>query len=1026
MNSSTKSRGVIAWMVANPVVANLLMIALIGGGLLMATRIKKEVFPDFELDLVTVSIAYPGASPEEIERGIVTAVENAIRGLNGIEEVTARATEGSAAISIELASDADRSQTFQDIRQAVDRIRTFPENAENPQVSLATRKREVLQVVLYGDADESSLREIAETVRDRLLETDGISQIDVLSQRSFEVHVELEQDQLREYNITHSDVAASIRNASVELPGGQIRTVSSDVLIRVSDRKEYARDIRDIVVLKSDDGGLVRVGDIAKVAEGFSEEERYSHYNGKPSVVLAVYRVGDQTPVGVADTVRKELGSIEADLAAGIEWTIENDRSQHYRDRLTLLLKNAAMGLILVMGLLAVFLDVRLAFWVTMGIPTSFLGSLLILAALGISINIISMFAFIIALGIVVDDAIVAGENIYENRQRGMSFPRAAIHGAQEVGGAIGFAICTNIITFLPLAFVPGTIGKIWKVIPFVVIATFLISWIESLLILPSHLAHEYKTTRLERWMDKARVACSAGLSWYTRRLYAPVLRFTLRWRMATVAACLACVLLTWAFATSGRIGWILMPRVESDMAAVTAVFPDGTPQAKVSAARVQLVEAAQEIASNNPGLVTGVEARTEGKSVEVFAHLSDPAIRPMNTAAVTKLWRSTTGDVTGAKYVRFESDRGGPGSGAGVTLEISHNNPEMLELAALDLAERLQAFPAVQNIDDGTASGVEQLNAKLSPAGDSLGLNSTELARQIRSNFFGTEALRYQRGRHEVRVLVRRPESGRDSRDDIESILVQTPSQTQVPLREVATVETGTAYTVINRRDAKRTLTLRANVSPIGETSKILDSLRAEILPSVQADYPGLHYSFQGRQRSFAESLNALLSGLLLSVIAMYFLLAMAFKSYLQPLVVMAALPLGAVGAVMGHWLLGFNLSILSMMGFIALAGVLVNDAIVLVTFANQLVKEGVSPHDAIEQAAQRRLRAVLLTTLTTFGGLAPMIFETSRAARFMIPMAISLGFGILLATAVTLILVPSLYSLLADGKRLFGAKAT
>ncbi len=989
------------------------MIALILGGLLVATRIKKEVFPDFELDLVNVTVSYPGASPEEIERGIVTAVENAIRGLTGIEEVTARATEGLASISIELSSEADRSQTFQDIKQAVDRVRTFPENAENPQVSLATRKREVLQVILFGGASEDSLREIAETVRDRLLATEGISQIDVLAQRSFEVHVELNQAQLRKYNITHSDVATSIRSASVELPGGQIRTVSSDVLIRVSDRKEYARDIREIVVLKSDDGGLVRVGDIADVSEGFSEEERYSHYNGKPSIVLAVFRVGDQTPVGVADSVRKQLGMIEADLPAGIDWTIENDRSKHYRDRLTLLLKNAAMGLILVMGLLAFFLDVRLAFWVTMGIPTSFLGSLLILAALGISINVISMFAFIIALGIVVDDAIVVGENIYENRQRGLSFPKASVRGAQEVGGAIGFAICTNIITFLPLAFVPGTVGKIWKVIPVVVIATFLISWVESLLILPSHLAHEHRTTRLERWMDKARVACSAGLDWVTRQIYAPILRASLR------------VLLTWAFATSGRIGWILMPRVESDMAAVTAVFPDGTPQAKVSAARIQLVEAAQAISDANPGLVTGIEARTEGKSVEVLAHLSDPAIRTMNTESVTKRWRAQTGDVTGAKYVRFESDRGGPGSGAGVTLELSHNNPESLELAALDVAERLGAFPAVQNIDDGTASGVEQLNAKLSPTGDSLGLTSTELARQIRSNFFGTEALRYQRGRHEVRVLVRRPDAGRNSRDDIESILIQTPAQTQVPLREVATVETGRAYTVINRRDAKRTLTLRANVSPIGETSKILATLSSQIMPSVQADYPGLHYSFQGRQRSFVDSIRALTKGLLLSIVVMYFLLAVAFKSYLQPLVVMAALPLGAVGAVLGHWLLGFNLSILSLMGFIALAGVLVNDAIVLVTFANQLVAEGTEPRTAIEQAAMRRLRAVLLTTLTTFGGLAPMIFETSRAARFMIPMAISLGFGILLATAVTLILVPSLFSLLADGQRLLRAKS-
>ena len=1008
---SLQRDGVIGWMVRNPVVPNLLMIFFIVGGLFTTSRIKKEYFPEFELDVVQVTVQYPGASPEEIERGIVTPIENAVRGIAGVDELVATAKEGVASVRLELVADADRQRTFQDIRQAVDRIRTLPENVERPQVNLLARRREVMRIALYGAASEASLRELAELVRDRLLESQHISQVEVASGRGYEVHVTLDEQQLRAYGLTHSQVAARIRAASVELPGGEIRTQGGDVLLRVSDRREYAREIRNIVLLSTDKGGIVRLSDVAIVREGFEEVDNYTHFNDHPSVDVLVFRVGDQTPIGVADTVRKVLEQTEQDLPDGITWEVLRDRSQRYRDRQNLLLKNACIGLILVMALLGLFLELRLAFWVTMGIPTSFLGAIVFFPAFDISINIISMFAFIVGLGIVVDDAIVAGENIFESRQRGTSFVQAAIRGAREVSVPISFAILTNIITFLPLVFVPGVIGQIWRVIPFVVIAAFLVSWVESLFILPAHLSREPRASHKRDFTEPARVAFRIGLQWIVRRVYTPALLASLRWKIVTICLCLALVVLTYGFVRSGRMGWILMPRVESDQAAVTAVLPDGTPQQRVDQVRKRLTEAIHSIQEDYPTLVTGLLAKTTGKKLEMFAYLAAPEVRPLSTAQVVRKWRERVGVLPTVQFVRFESDRGGPGSGAAVTVELSHRNIERLEQASDLLAKRLEEFSVVKDVDDGYARGPQQLNIKLSAGGASLGLTSTEIARQLRGSFYGAEALRYQRGRHEFKVLVRRPDIDRDSVEDVEMLLIQTPSGARVPLREVATVERGPSFTAITRRDAKRTVTVRANVVPIGDTSRVLAALQARLLPEIQRDIPGLSYSFRGRQRSFRESLSALMGGLLLATIVMYFVLAGVFRSYLKPLVVMIAIPLGAVGAVAGHWILGFNLSIISLMGFIALAGVLVNDALVLVAYADRLQVEGRSPMEAIVDAGRRRFRPVILTTLTTFGGLAPMIFETSRQARFMIPMAISLGFGILLATVVTLILVPCLY---------------
>ena len=1024
-------RGPLAWMVYNRVTPNLLMIALIMGGFFVSGQIKKEVFPEFELDRVTVSVAYPGASPEEVEQGIVLVVEEAVRGLEGIKELTSRASEGSGSVSIELLADINQQKVYQDIKQEVDRIRSFPDDAEEPQVSLVARRREVLNIQLYGNTTEAALRETAEQVRDRLLQDPEITQIDLSGARDLEIHVNVPQEKLRAYKLTLDDIARTIDAASTDVPGGAVETDGGDILLRVTDRRDWANEFARIPIISASDGTVVRLEDIATVREAFEDSNRFATYNGQRSIGLDVYRVGAQTPVGVSRAVRNAMTEIEADITEGIDWAINRDRSEIYEQRLNLLLKNAGIGLCLVLLLLGLFLEFKLAFWVTMGIPISFLGGLLFLPALGVSINIVSMFAFIVALGIVVDDAIVAGENIYEYRQRGHGMIKAAILGARTVAIPITFAILTNIVAFMPLYFVPGVMGKIWKAIPVVVITVFAISLVEALFILPAHLAHTRSTpaskltARLHEWQQNF----SAKVSNFIDSRYRPLLKLSIRWRGLTVAIGMAVLMIILSYVMSGRIGMILMPRVESDRAVVTAVLPAGSTLSAAEMVQKRLVVGIERVAAENGGdkLLQGVYAEVNESEVGVTAYLTPPNVRPLNTGTVTNLWREEIGPIIGLESLRYESDRGGPGGGAALTVELSHRDTDVLDRASANLAERLAEFSNVKDVDDGFTPGKEQLDFRITPRGESLGLTSRDIARQVRNAFSGTTALRQQRGRNEVTVRVRLPESERSSEFNIENLMLKTPAGTFVPLFEVAEVTRGRAYTTINRREARRTVSVSAGVEPISETGQILATLNSQILPELAQDFPGLTYGYQGRQARMKESTGGLANGFIMAMIAIYFLLAIPFRSYSQPMVVMLAIPFGVVGAVLGHLIMGYSLSLMSMMGIVALSGVVVNDSLVLIDYANRQRLEGASAFTAVCDAGARRFRPIILTTLTTFGGLAPMIFETSRQARFLIPMALSLGFGILFATVITLLLVPSLYLLVDDVlqwySRIFGA---
>lgn len=1024
-NQYALGAGPIGWMTLNRVTPNLLMVFLLVGGLYGVLNIKKEVFPDFELDQVSISVSYPGSSPAEVEQGIILVVEEAIGAVEGIEEISSTASEGGGRVIAELIEDANRQSVLQEIKQEIDRISTFPDDAEEPVVALSSRKREVLQLSFYGNASDLVLRELGEQVRDRLLRQKGISQVSIVGARDYEIQVEISQEQLRAHGLSLAAVANKIKNSSVEIPGGEIKTDSGKLLLRFQDRRDWASEFSRIPILSTDNGTLLFLDEIAAVSEGFEESDHLVRFNGKPVIALDIFRVGDETPGGVSASVRAAMAEIQQDLPSGIDWAISRDMSKVYQQRLELLLKNAAIGLTLVLLLLGLFLEFKLAFWVTMGIPISFLGSLLLLPNFAVSINMISMFAFIVALGIVVDDAIISGENIYEYRQKNMGYVEAAVHGARDVAIPITFSILTNIAAFLPLLFIPGVMGKIWSVIPLVVITVFVVSWVESLFILPAHLAHSRprRSNRLLIFLNRQQQRVSAGLHLFIQSVYSPILNWFMRYRYLTTATGIALLLITIGYVFSGRIGIILMPRVESNYAIVTATLPYGSPMAVVAEVGDTVVESLERVRAEvgDIPLITDVFTHITNNQVEVRAFLVDPDQRTVSTTEITRRWRQQTGAIAGLQSLRFESDRGGPGGGKSLLIELAHRDITTLDQASAALAATLREFSQVTDIDDGFNPGKQQLTFSITPEGERLGLTAAAIARQVRNSYQGVSALKQQRGRNEVTVRVRLPESQRVSEHAVETMLIQTASGDFVPLSSVAEIERGRAYSIIKRRQGRRTVTVGVDVQPIGETGMVKNALNKQILPELATAYPGLSYSYQGRQADMQDSMKALALGLLAALGLIYFLLAIPFKSYIQPLIVMAGIPFGLVGAVLGHLIMGYNLSVMSMMGVVALSGVLINDSLVLMDFANKQMAQGLSVYEAIHAAGKRRFRPILLTTLTTFGGLAPMIFETSRQARFLIPMALSLGFGIIFATAIILVLIPCLVVIVDDVSSLF-----
>ena len=1022
----------VSWMAIHPVAANLVMAAFILGGLLFLNTMKQEVFPDFVTDTISISTTYTGASPEEIERGIVLAIEDAISGLEGIDEISSSAQEGYATVLVDVMTDADINLLAQDIQREIDRITTLPEDAEDPKVNIVASKRKTVSLVLYGSTEEAILHKLAENFREQLLQADNITQIDLTGVRPLEISIEISQANLQRYHISIADITQRIRNASLELPGGSIKSTAGEILIRMQERKDTGQQFAQLPIITTPSGGIVLLGDIATIHDGYEETDYSANYNGVPAIMLQVYRVGQQTPIGISDTVREQIKL--SNLPEGIQVEIRYDASASYAQRIDLLLRNSAMGLTLVFITLALFLELRLAFWVMTGIPIAFLGSFLILPALGVSLNMISLFAFIIALGIVVDDAIIIGENVYHYRQEGYPALTAAIKGAQEMAVPVTFSILTNIATFMPLFFMPGQMGKIFFMIPTVVIIVFLLSLAESLFVLPQHLAHisDQPKSGVFLWLHRQQQKFSHAFRHWVVHRYGSFLELTLNHRYLTVIIAFSILITTLSFALSGRMGMSMFPKTESDFAQATLSLPYGTPVEKTQAIVDYLVTAARRSADKieqGDQLIRGIFAeigKDGSHKATIRTYLAPPEIRNkiMSTDGFSERWRAEVGELVGVESLVFESDSGGPGSGSAITIELTHHDISVLEQASIKVTAALRTYPMAKDVTNGMSQGKQQLDFSLLPEGESLGLSPLSVARQVRNAFYGSEVLRQQRGRNEIKVMVRLPENERLSEQDLYDFLIWTDQGRGIPLHEIVKIDRGRAFTEIKRRDGRRNVQITANVTPRSQAGEIVNDLTESTLPDLVQQYPDLQYSFQGRQADMAESVGSLKLSFIFAILAIYAMLAIPFKSYVLPLIVIVSIPFGIIGAIFGHLIMGYGLSILSLLGIVALSGIVVNDSLVLISQAVGLEhQQHLSPKEVIKTAAIQRFRPIILTTLTTFGGLMPMILETSRQARILIPMAISIGFGILFATLITLVLIPSLYLVINDCKNVWNS---
>ncbi len=1016
------SRGVISWMATHSVAGNLLMLVFLLGGLFMAFSIKQEVFPESKSNMVQIAIAYPGASPEEVEKAVVLAVESAVEDLEGVDEMISSAHEGMALIRLKSVEGADINALWQKVANEVERISSFPEEAKKPAVFINNRKIEVMQFALYGDMPPIYLNNLADHVRDQMLAHKDISQVDLMGAREREIRVAVPLENIRRFGMTLSDVARSISKGSLELGAGTIKTESGDVLLRVKDRRNFADEYAKLPVLTSQDGSRILLEDIADVSENFAETDSWASFDGKPAILFAVYRAGDQTPAQVAKAVKQVMDEISQSLPAGMGIAVVSDMSKIFIQRADLLLSNAYIGLFLVFFFLALFLEIRLAFWVSMGIPISFLGSFLLLSSTDFSINLITMFAYIVTLGIVVDDAVVVGENIYYYRNRGYSAIQASILGARTVAVPVVFSVITNVVAFLPLWFLPGSVGRYFKHMPIVVVAVFLVSLIESLLILPAHLGHGRKRKLffplglLERCQENF----SLHFETFVHNGYGKMLSWILEYRYTLVAGGVSLFLITAGYVASGRMGMVLIPKLESDYAFCQAELVQGSSSELVRSVERRLVKAGEQVVAENGGdtLATGIFSHVSGNVVNVYIRLTSPDVRPIHTSRVAGLWRKKTGSITACRVLSFESDRGGPGSGKNFRLALNHKDQKTLEAAGQKLAAILADFPIVHDIDDGSARGKRQFDIFLTPEGQRMGLTSRMVADQIRHAFQGVVAVRNQRGNHEVAVRVSLPLSQRISMTIYENLVLQAP-RGEILLKDAAKTVPGRAYTSITRTNGKRELVVSANIRPASRMDTIITKLEEHILPELVMQYPGLSHEFKGRQADMRDSMKVLVKGLFLALFCIFALLAIPFQSYFQPFIIMFSIPFGIIGAIAGHLIMGYSLSVISVLGIVALSGVVVNDGLVLIDLINKKIQEGISVRDAVWQSGIQRFRPILLTTLTTCGGLAPIILETSRQARFLIPMAISLGFGLLFATMITLALVPSLYLIFDDIKK-------
>ena len=1028
-------KGLIAWFVSNPVAANLLMILFLLGGALTAFTMQTEVFPTLQPRTVQVAVIYPGATPGDVEDSITRRIEEAVIGLEGVDRVRSVASEGRGTVTVELQDFADAQVVKDDVETAVSAIADFPPaDAEQPQIRVPQPVTTILTFALTGSVDEAGLREAGSQLERDMLAEDGISTVRLRGVRALEISISVSEDALRQYGLTFSEVADAVRAASVDLSGGEIRTQSGDILLRTNARRETGEEFSNIILRSSETGARVRLGDVAVINDGFEEDPLISRFNGEPAVFIDVQTQGSEDLLGVRNAAIAFAET--ASLPPGVELEMVVDQSQVFRDRISLLARNAIIGFTLVFLLLVLVLDLRLAFWVSMGVPISFLGGFALFGMAGVTLNFITTFGLIVVLGIVVDDAIVVGENTDRERQKGRSAEEAAIAGVTGVAAPVLVGVLTTMAAFGPLIFSGGTFGEITRPIPIVVISILAISLIEAFLILPSHLAHGGHWSRgpLARIQDKV----AQGLTAFADGAVSRWARFAARMRWLVAAAGIAILILVMTLATSGIVRFVFFPAIESEQITADISLPDGAPFTATRNAAEQMIAAAEaiqrEYADNGEPVFKSIEATIGGRTslfggpgssstttiasnaAQIQIQLTPSADRTTSSSELEALWRERTGQLAGVEQLSIISSAGP--QDADIAYELSHPENEALEAAVRQLAEWLAEIDGVSEIEDGLDIGKRQLNFTLTPAGEAAGLTPRDVARQVRQAFFGEEVQRVQRASDELRVFVRYPEDERVGLSDLNDLRVRTRDGDSLPLSVAATITESRSYTQIERIDGRRIVEVTADVDEARLTpGEARARVESEMLPQLVETYPELRWTLAGAGREQAEDFASLGRGLLIAIVIMYALLATQLRSYIQPLIILIAIPFGIGGAILGHFILGYPLSFPSIFGMVALSGVVVNASIVLIDRYNMNVNEReMAPVDAIAEAAGRRFRPILVTTLTTALGLLPIISEQSPQAQFLVPMAVSLGAGLVFASITILMLLPALVMIIDD----------
>ena len=1038
---------IIAWFVDNSVAANLFMCVLVVGGLLALPAIHLEEFPSVDTKVIQVTVEYLGAAPEEVSEGVCVRIEEAIEGAEGIDTIRSTAVEGVCAVIIELVESADSSDALDEIKNRIDGIDTFPEETETPVVSRLLMKMLTLQIAVSGDADEHTLKYLGQQVRDDIAALDGVSQVSLSFVRPYEISIEVSEDTLRRHGLTLDQVAQAVRRSSLDLPGGSLKTRGGEILLRAKGQAYRGGEFEEVVVLTRPDGTNVTLGEIAEVVDGFRDDDLKAYLDGKPAVLIRVERVGDEDTLEIAAKVKAYLEQARTRMPEGIELTIWSDRAADLEARVAALVGSARNGLILVLLILALFLRFRLALWVAAGVPIAFLGALMSFPALGLSISTLSIMALILVLGIVVDDAIVVGENIYTHERQHEDQRRAAITGTQEVYVPVIFGVLTTVAAFFPLLIVPGRMGKMFAIIGATVIVCLLFSLLESQLILPAHLAHRRTRSRrassntMVRGWSSFQDGMAMRLEHFASDIYRPFLERALEWRYLTVAIGIGVLILTASLFTSGRMAFQFFPPVEGNRVSARLTMPRGTPLEMTEQAVDKLEGAAEalraQIDSTRPEgepsifdhVLTGIGGKLGDESgpdrpgfvatgayrAEVMLELIPAAERTVGSNEIVRRWRELAGIIPDSVELTFLASEFH--AGEAINVQLRGRDLDELRQAAAQLRTELAGFPGVRDIADSFRAGKQEVKLEILPTAKHLGLTQDDLARQVRQAFYGHEVQRIQRGRDDVRVMVRYPRSERASLGDLEDMRIRTADGTEVPFASVARVELGRGYATIQRTDREQVVNVKADVDrAISTPEQVMEALQRVGLPRVLSAHPGVSFNLEGEQEERTKAMGGLVRGFGLALLVIYALLAVPLRSYVQPLIIMSVIPFGAVGAIVGHLIMGMNLVFFSILGIVALSGVVVNASLVLVHYVNRKRSEGLPIHEAAAVAGLARFRPIVLTSVTTFMGLVPLMFLGGTAAFFMIPMAISLAFGVLFATVITLILVPCGYLILED----------